>query len=85
LFTKFKNWLNNNSPTLASIGSILLIFSLFGFNFNIFEYSNYFFSLDIKNQMYTLFSLNVAISIFIGAVVFSRLKTIPKINKKNKK
>lgn len=73
---KILKFLKDNSSLITSIGGLLLIFSLLGFNFNI---PNFYESLDFDGKIILIFSINFIITIVLVVLLYNEIQNIKKI------
>ena len=64
-----------SSPT-TTIGGVLLIVSLLGFNMDIPEFYN---SLDVEAKIILLFSINLIITVVIAVILLNKINEMNKI------
>ncbi|NOR47961.1 MAG: hypothetical protein GQ533_07945 [Methanosarcinaceae archaeon] len=73
---KILKFLKDNSSLITSIGGLLLIFSLLGFNFNI---PNFYESLDFDGKIILIFSINFIITIVLVVLLYNEIQNIKKL------
>lgn len=72
---KILKFLKDNSSLITSLGGLLLIFSLLGFNFDI---PNFYESLDFDGKIILIFSINFIITIVLAVLLYNEIQIIKK-------
>ena len=73
---KFLRILKEYSSPIATIGGILLIASLLGFNMNV---PNFYKSLDVEAKIILLFSINLIITVVIAVILSNKMSVVDEI------